>query len=84
MTVSLGDGMRPGCLADATDRTQMATSHLGELGSLAVEKNVQVIIEGPGHVPLNQVELNVRLEGDLQRALRFMCWAVSDRRKNGL
>ncbi|MEK7741429.1 MAG: phosphomethylpyrimidine synthase ThiC, partial [Nitrospirota bacterium] len=58
MTLSLGDGMRPGCLADATDRTQIEELlTLGELRDLAVEKNIQVIIEGPGHVPLNQVEL---------------------------
>jgi len=72
MTLSLGDGMRPGCLADATDRTQIEELlTLGELRDLAVEKNVQVIIEGPGHVPLNQVELNVRLEKEICKGAPF-------------
>ena len=72
MTLSLGDGMRPGCLADATDRTQIEELlTLGELRDLAVEKNIQVIIEGPGHVPLNQVELNVRLEKEICKGAPF-------------
>ncbi len=72
MTLSLGDGMRPGCLADATDRTQLEELlTLGELRDLAVEKNVQVIIEGPGHVPLNQVELNVKLEKEICKGAPF-------------
>lgn len=72
MTLSLGDGMRPGCLADATDRTQLEELlTLGELRDRAVEANVQVIIEGPGHVPLNQVELNVRLEKEICKGAPF-------------
>ena len=72
MTLSLGDGMRPGCLADATDRTQLEELlTLGELRDKAVEANVQVIIEGPGHVPLNQVELNVRLEKEICKGAPF-------------
>lgn len=72
MTLSLGDGMRPGCLADATDRTQIEELlTLGELRDLAVEKNIQVIIEGPGHVPLNQVELNVKLEKEICKGAPF-------------
>ena len=72
MTLSLGDGMRPGCLADATDRTQIEELlTLGELRDLAVERNIQVIIEGPGHVPLNQVELNVRLEKEICKGAPF-------------
>lgn len=72
MTLSLGDGMRPGCLADATDRTQIEELlTLGELRDRAVERNVQVIIEGPGHVPLNQVELNVRLEKEICKGAPF-------------
>ncbi|HBG93597.1 MAG: phosphomethylpyrimidine synthase [Nitrospirae bacterium GWF2_44_13] len=72
MTLSLGDGMRPGCLADATDRTQIEELlTLGELRDMAVEKNIQVIIEGPGHVPLNQVELNVRLEKEICKGAPF-------------
>lgn len=72
MTLSLGDGMRPGCLADATDRTQLEELlTLGELRDIAVERNVQVIIEGPGHVPLNQVELNVKLEKEICKGAPF-------------
>ena len=72
MTLSLGDGMRPGCLADATDRTQLEELlTLGELRDRAVERNVQVIIEGPGHVPLNQVELNVKIEKEICKGAPF-------------
>jgi phosphomethylpyrimidine synthase len=72
MTLSLGDGMRPGCLADATDRTQLEELlTLGELRDRSVDANVQVIIEGPGHVPLNQVELNVRLEKEICKGAPF-------------
>jgi phosphomethylpyrimidine synthase len=72
MTLSLGDGMRPGCLADATDRTQIEELlTLGELRDRAVERNVQVIIEGPGHVPLNQVELNVKIEKEICKGAPF-------------
>lgn len=72
VTLSLGDGMRPGCLADATDRTQIEELlTLGELRDLAVEKGVQVIIEGPGHVPLNQVELNVKIEKEICKGAPF-------------
>ncbi len=63
ITLSLGDGMRPGAIADATDRTQIQELLiLGELAEKAQEKGVQVMIEGPGHVPLNQIEANVILE----------------------
>jgi len=63
VTLSLGDGMRPGTVLDATDRPQIEELVLlGELARRAREKNVQVIIEGPGHVPLNQIETNVLLE----------------------
>ena len=72
MTLSLGDGMRPGCIADATDRTQIEELlTLGELRDIAVENNVQVIIEGPGHVPLNQVELNVKLQKEICKGAPF-------------
>jgi phosphomethylpyrimidine synthase len=72
MTLSLGDGMRPGCLADATDRTQIEELlTLGELRDRAVDNNVQVMIEGPGHVPLNQVELNVKLEKEICKGAPF-------------
>jgi phosphomethylpyrimidine synthase len=66
VTLSLGDGLRPGCLADATDRAQIhELMTLGELTKLAWEEDVQVMIEGPGHVPLNQIKANVILEKQL-------------------
>lgn len=66
VTLSLGDGMRPGSLADATDRAQVQELIiLGELAKRAKEAGVQVMIEGPGHVPLNQIESNVLLEKSL-------------------
>ena len=64
--LSLGDGLRPGCLADATDRAQIhELMTLGDLTKLAWEEDVQVMIEGPGHVPLHEVEMNVKLEKSL-------------------
>lgn len=63
MTLSLGDGFRPGCLADATDRGQIQeTLLLGELVDRAREAGVQVMVEGPGHVPLHQIQANVLLQ----------------------
>ncbi|OAG28086.1 phosphomethylpyrimidine synthase ThiC [Thermodesulfatator autotrophicus] len=63
ITLSLGDGIRPGCLADATDGPQIQELIiLGELTLRAWDAGVQVMIEGPGHVPLDQVEANVKLE----------------------
>ncbi|MDZ4120872.1 MAG: phosphomethylpyrimidine synthase ThiC [Candidatus Cloacimonadaceae bacterium] len=61
--LSLGDGFRPGAIMDATDRTQIAELLvLGELVQRAREAGVQVMVEGPGHVPLNQIQANVLLE----------------------
>jgi phosphomethylpyrimidine synthase len=72
LTLSLGDGLRPGCIADATDRAQVEELlTLGELRDRAVEQGVQVIIEGPGHVPLNQVELNIKLQKEICRGAPF-------------
>jgi phosphomethylpyrimidine synthase len=72
VTLSLGDGMRPGCLADATDRAQIEELiTLGELRDVAVEAGVQVMIEGPGHVPLNQVETNIRIQKELCKGAPF-------------
>lgn len=66
VTLSLGDGLRPGCLADATDRAQIhELMTLGQLTKWAWEKDVQVMIEGPGHVPLNQIKANVLLQKQL-------------------
>jgi phosphomethylpyrimidine synthase len=63
VTLSLGDGLRPGSLADATDRPQIQELvMLGELADRARKNNVQVIIEGPGHVPLDQIEANIVLQ----------------------
>ena len=63
ITLSLGDGLRPGTILDATDKAQIAELKiLGALARKAYERNVQVIIEGPGHVPLDQVKKNVDLE----------------------
>jgi phosphomethylpyrimidine synthase len=63
VTLSLGDGMRPGSLADATDRAQVEELLvIGELVQHAQQAGVQVMVEGPGHLPLNQIEANVRLE----------------------
>jgi phosphomethylpyrimidine synthase len=63
VTLSLGDGMRPGCLADATDQAQLEELlTIGELVDRARQAGVQVMVEGPGHLPLNHIEANVRLE----------------------
>ena len=60
VVLSLGDAMRPGCLADATDGAQLQeTIILGELAERAWKENVQVMIEGPGHIPLHRVEANI-------------------------
>ncbi|MFO0589472.1 MAG: phosphomethylpyrimidine synthase ThiC [Polyangiaceae bacterium] len=60
VTISAGDGLRPGCLHDASDAAQFAELHtLGELTKRAWEKDVQVMIEGPGHVPFDQIQMNV-------------------------
>jgi phosphomethylpyrimidine synthase len=72
VTLSLGDGMRPGCLADATDRAQIEELlTLGELVQRAQEAGVQVMVEGPGHVPLDQIETNIRLQKALCREAPF-------------
>ncbi len=66
VALSLGDGLRPGCLADASDAAQFAElKTLGELTLRAWEQDVQVMIEGPGHVPMDQIEMNVRKEMEL-------------------
>ncbi len=62
-TLSLGDGLRPGSIIDATDRCQIEELlTLGELVKRSRERGVQVMVEGPGHVPLDQVEMNVKLQ----------------------
>jgi len=72
MTLSLGDGFRPGCLADATDRAQIhELIILGELTQRAQAYGVQVMIEGPGHMPLNQIEANILLQKRLCHGAPF-------------
>jgi len=72
VTLSLGDGLRPGSVLDATDRPQIEElMTLGELVQSAREAGVQVMVEGPGHVPLDQVEMNVRLQKRLCQEAPF-------------
>jgi len=66
MTLSLGDGLRPGSIADATDRAQIEELiTLGELCQDAIDQGVQVMVEGPGHVPLDLIETNILLQKKL-------------------
>ena len=72
VTISLGDGLRPGCIADATDRAQIEELlTLGELVQRAWDAGVQVMVEGPGHVPLDQVEMNMKLQKRVCREAPF-------------
>ena len=72
VTISLGDGLRPGCLADATDRAQIAElMTLGELVDRAWARGVQVMVEGPGHVPFDQIAANMKLEKQLCHGAPF-------------
>ena len=66
VSFSLGDGLRPGCLHDASDEAQFAELKvLGELTKKAWEYDVQVMIEGPGHIPMDQIELQVQKENEM-------------------
>ena len=72
ITLSLGDGLRPGCLRDATDAAQIQELIiLGELTKRAWQADVQVMIEGPGHVPLNEIVANMQLEKKLCHGAPF-------------
>ncbi|MBQ9487549.1 MAG: phosphomethylpyrimidine synthase ThiC [Selenomonadaceae bacterium] len=72
VTVSLGDGMRPGCIADATDSAQLTELiTLGELVERAWKRGVQVMVEGPGHVPFDQIAANMKLEKRICRNAPF-------------
>ncbi len=72
ITLSLGDGLRPGSLADATDRAQIhELLTLGELTQQAWDAGVQVMIEGPGHIPLQEVESNVLIQKKLCKGAPF-------------
>ena len=69
---SLGDGLRPGCIADATDDAQIAELRtLGELTQRAQEKGCQVMVEGPGHVPFNQIQENMELQQQICNGAPF-------------
>ena len=66
VTFSLGDGLRPGCVADANDEAQLSELRtLGELGRVARDRDVQVMIEGPGHVPMHKIKQNMDLQSEL-------------------
>ncbi len=72
VTLSLGDGMRPGSISDATDRAQIEELiTIGELAQRALAAGVQVMIEGPGHLPLNQIEANIQLQKSICRGAPF-------------
>lgn len=72
VTLSLGDGLRPGCLADASDAAQFAELEvLGELTLRCRRAGVQVMVEGPGHVPLDQIELNMRKQEEICHGAPF-------------
>jgi phosphomethylpyrimidine synthase len=72
VSFSLGDGLRPGCTADASDAAQFAELRtLGELTKIAWAHDVQVMIEGPGHVPMDQIEMNVRMEQEICQEAPF-------------
>lgn len=72
VTLSLGDGMRPGSIADATDRSQIQELiTLGELVDRAWQAGVQVMVEGPGHLPLNHIAMNMQLQKSLCKEAPF-------------
>ena len=72
VTLSLGDGMRPGSLSDATDRAQVEELLIaGQLVERAWQAGVQVMVEGPGHLPLNQIEANVKLQKTICKGAPF-------------
>jgi phosphomethylpyrimidine synthase len=72
VAISIGDGMRPGAVLDSTDRGQIEELvTLGELAQIAWDKGVQVIIEGPGHIPMDEIEANVLLEKKLCHGAPF-------------
>lgn len=69
---SLGDGLRPGCIADATDQAQIAElKTLGELCRRAQQKGCQVMVEGPGHVPFDQIQYNMEIQQQICRGAPF-------------
>jgi len=72
VTISLGDGLRPGCIEDATDKAQIyELKILGKLVEKCKKRKVQVMVEGPGHIPLNEIERNVKLEKEICKNAPF-------------
>ncbi len=72
LTLSLGDGLRPGCLLDATDKYQLIELiTIGKLKDIAVSEGVQCIIEGPGHLPINHVDTNIKLQKSICKEAPF-------------
>ncbi len=72
ITLSLGDGFRPGAIADSSDRAQFHELRiLGELTERAWDRDVQVMIEGPGHIPINEIQMNVEMEKKICRGAPF-------------
>lgn len=72
VTLSLGDGLRPGCLHDASDTAQIGELvTLGQLVQRARDKGVQVMVEGPGHMPLNQIKSNIQIEKTICKGAPF-------------
>lgn len=72
VTVSLGDGLRPGCLADASDEAQFAELEvLGELVERCRARGVQVMVEGPGHIPFHQIQMNMEREAIICKEAPF-------------
>lgn len=72
VTISLGDSLRPGSIADASDKAQFAELEtLGELTKRAWDRDVQVMVEGPGHIPMHQIEMNVRKQKEICREAPF-------------
>jgi phosphomethylpyrimidine synthase len=72
VTLSLGDGLRPGCLADASDIPQIQELIvLGQLVKRARNSKVQIMVEGPGHVPLDQIEANIKMEKTISNDAPF-------------
>ena len=72
VTLSLGDGLRPGCIKDATDEAQIhELKVLGELSDVAFKENVQAMIEGPGHIPLHQIKENIDMQKKICKGKPF-------------
>lgn len=72
LTLSLGDGLRPGCLLDATDKYQLLELiTIGKLKDIAVAEGVQCMIEGPGHLPINHVEANIKIQKSICKEAPF-------------